>query len=257
MYAQQALKKAGLWDKLMPKGDERIVFTEKAISSHEKVAAGRADVGIAFKNCPLETYPEKLKKGSVRIAFEFDHALYDRPLCYVAMLKEAPNPEGAKAFIAFLAQAETQKLMASYGMQAAPVAGTPAAAPAAAPAGAARSVPPSGAVVKVEAYYPGNADHAHIKKAILALNTRFAGRVKAEFIDFTSDQGYQRWKAAGLNCGAVLIDGKQTFDVERGGKKKEVTFMMAEGGEWTWADLDYVIKQDLRSPSPAGPAKPK
>ncbi len=241
MYGEQALRKAGLWDKLMPKGDEKMIFTEKAIQSHEHVVAGKADAGIAFKNCPLETNPEKLKKGSVLIACDVDHSLYDKPLCLVAMLKDAPHPADAKVFLAYLQTPEAKKVMADNGMQTfAPAAGsTPASASAPAPAAA------GGAVVKVEAFYPDNSDHGWVKQLVKDLNAKYPGKVHAEFIDFTSDAGYKRWRAAGLSCGSILINGKQSYTVPKKEKMTEVTFEMKEGGEWTKADLDYVITQAL------------
>jgi len=238
MYGEQALRKAGLWDKLMPKGDEKIIFTAKAIQSHEHVVAGKADAGIAFKNCPLETNPEKLKKGSVQIACDVDHSLYEKPLCLVAMLKDAPHPADAKAFIAYLQTPEAKKVMADNGMQTfAPAGSSPASASASGAVGS--------AVVKVEAFYPDNSDHGWVKKLVADLNAKHPGKVHAEFIDFTSDAGYKRWRAAGLSCGSILINGKQTYTVPRKGKMTEVTFEMKEGGEWTKADLDTVITQAL------------
>ncbi len=245
MYGEQALRKAGLWDKLMPRGEEKIVFTDKAIASHDKVAAGRADAGIAFKNCPLETNPEKLKKSAVQIACDIDHSLYEKPLCYIAVLKEAKNAADAKSFLDFLQTPEARKVMKDNGMQLFAGQGSPAAGEQ--PATTASAPVSARPLVTVQAFYPDNEDHAWAKKLIADIGVRYKGQVKAEFIGFNTDEGYERWKAAGMTCGGLLVNGQQTCQVVRDGKKREVSFMMKEGGEWTKADLEYAIKQALKA----------
>ena len=64
-------------------------------------------------------------------------------------------------------------------------------------------------------------------------------------MDFTSDEGFDKWQAAGLSCGAILINDQQTWTYEKDGKPVEVTFKMAMGGEWTEEDLNAVIKKLL------------
>jgi len=246
MYGEQALRKAGLWGKLMPKGEEKIIFTDKAIASHDKVAAGRADVGFAFKNCPLETNPEKLKKSAVQIACDIDHSLYEKPLCYIALLKAAKNPADARTFVDSLLAPEAQKVMKDNGMQ---LFARPGGTAAGGQKATAASVAPASTkpLVTVQAFYPDNEDHVWAKKLVADLGTRYQGKVKAEFIGFNTDEGYKRWKAAGMTCGGLLVNGKQTCEVVRDGKKTEVTFMMKEGGEWTKADLEYAVKQALKA----------
>jgi molybdate transport system substrate-binding protein len=250
MYGEQALRKAGLWDKLMPKGEEKIVFTDKAIASYEKVAAGRADVGVAFRNCPLQTNPEKLKKSAVQIACEIDQSLYEKPLCYMALLKEAKNATDGRAFVAFLGTPEAEKVMKENGMQlfARPGGTAAGAQPTASPPKPVSAKP----LVTVQAFYPDNEDHAWAKKLVVDIDAQYQGKVKAEFIAFNTDEGYQRWKAAGMTCGGLLVNGKQTCQVMRKGKKTEVTFMMKEGGEWTKADLEYAIKEALKAAEKKG-----
>ncbi len=97
--------------------------------------------------------------------------------------------------------------------------------------------------IQVVAYYPDNEGHAKIKAMIEGLNTKYPGKVKAEFVDFTSDEGFKRWQDDGLSCGGILINDEQTFTYEKDGKTTEVTFKMAEGGEWTKADLYAVIEK--------------
>jgi hypothetical protein len=111
--------------------------------------------------------------------------------------------------------------------------------------GAGKAAPTSDAVgaIKVVAYYPDNEGHAKIKAMVTSLSTKYPGKVAAEFVDFTSDEGFKRWQDDGLSCGGILINGEQTFTYEKDGKATEVTFKMAEGGEWTEADLYAVIEK--------------
>jgi hypothetical protein len=100
--------------------------------------------------------------------------------------------------------------------------------------------------VHIMAFYPGNADHEGIKQLVLSLPSTYGDRVSAEFIDFTTDEGYKIWhEEKGMSCGGILINDEQTWTYEKDGKVKEVTFKMAMGGEWTAEDLHAVVKKVL------------
>lgn len=240
---EEALKKLGLWDELKPK----MVFTTHAIEAHTLVASGKADAGIAYKNCPLETNPEKLSKSKVRIAFSFPADIYTRQRCWVALTKAAKMPE-AQQFLTFITSPDGLKLLEEKGMtnclSLAEGGACPVPASGEKPEAAAAK-PATDALVKVVAYYPNNEGHAKIKKAIEGLAAKYGGKVSGEFVDFTSDEGFKKWQEAGLTCGGILIDGQQTWTYDKAGKATEITFKMAEGGEWTWADLDAVLKKAL------------
>jgi molybdate transport system substrate-binding protein len=263
-YGKEALQKKGLWDKLMPKGDERIILTEFPIAAYEMIASGKADAALMFRNCPLQTYPEKLQKGSVVIVADVDKKLYEEPLCFIAMLKDSPNADVARKFIAFLAEPETQKLLGKNGLDAlneraqtllpegVRMTGATPEGPAPAETGVAPKTGETASAlkaedltlpIKVEAYYPNNADHAPIRKMVEGLAKRYPGKVEGEFVDFTSDEGYARWHDQNhMTCGGITINGKQTFLVERKGKMVEATFMMSNtSGEWTDADLYWLL----------------
>lgn len=237
---KEALTKLGLWDALKPK----MVFTDHAIEAYTLVAGGKADAALCYRNCPLETNPEKLAKSKVRIAFAFPKDSYTKQQCLIGELKDAKNTAGVKAYMDFITSTEGLKILADNGMAgcldlaACPV---PSAKPTAA------KVDPAKAKVKVIAYYPGNEGHKKIRDLVEGLNGKYGGQVSGEFVDFTSDEGFKKWQAAGLSCGAILINGEQTFTYDKGGKPYEVTFKMAEGGEWALADLDGVLKKLLKA----------
>ena len=248
VYGKEALQKAGLWDKLMPKGDERIILTEFPIKAYEMVASGKADAALMFRNCPMRTNPEKLEAGSVVNVADVDKTLYEEPLCYIAALKEAPNLPLAKEFIAFLAGAEGQKLLADNGLDALNERAQemlPEAIknPAAETSPGVQTAQDLKVPIKVEAYFPGNPDHKYLRELVEGLAKKYPGKVEGEFIDFTSDEGYVRWHdERQMSCGGLVINGKQTFMVDRKGQLTEVTFMMSEtSGEWTREDLYWLL----------------
>jgi len=227
---QEALTKLGLWATLKPK----MLLPNHAIEAHTMVAAGKANAGISYKNCPLETNPEKLSKSKVRIAFTFPADSYEKQPCLVAVPTKAPNKAAAEAFVQFLASAEGRKILADNGMTGCLdlAAATPSA------------VKPD---ITVVAFYPGNEKHQPIRDLVEGLPNKYGPRVSGEFVDFTSDEGFKKWHdEKGLTCGAILINDEQNWTYEQDGKIKEVTFKMAEGGEWTTADLHAVVQKLLK-----------
>jgi hypothetical protein len=106
-----------------------------------------------------------------------------------------------------------------------------------------RAAPVRRLAVHVEAFYPGDEDHTDIEQLVLGFPKQYPGVVSAEFIDFRQGEGFDRWRAAGLNCGAVLVNGKQTVVTKDRGGEREVTFTHALGGEWTADDLRAAVAQ--------------
>jgi molybdate transport system substrate-binding protein len=108
---KEALTKLGLWDTLKSK----MVFTKHAIESHTIVAQGKADAGIAYRNCPLQTNPEKLNKSKVHIGFSFPADSYVRQPCLIARLKTSTSPAAGK-FFAFINSPAGLKILADKGL---------------------------------------------------------------------------------------------------------------------------------------------
>lgn len=237
---REALTKLGLYDGLK----SRMFLPKHAIDAHTMVAAGKAQAGISYRNCPLETNPEKLAKSKVRIAFAFPVDSYTPQQCLLAQLKDGATPDAATRYLNFLTSPEGLKVLADNYMAGALQLAKPggSGAPAITPA-AKTAAPVKKGAVHVMAFYPGNEGHAHIKKMIEGLPTKYGSKVTSEFIDFTSDAGYERFQAAGMTCGGILINDEQTFSYDKAGTPTEVTFKQAMGGEWTQADLDAVIKK--------------
>jgi len=239
-YGRQALEGAGLWDELMPEGDERIILTEFPISAYEMVVSGKSEGALMFENCPLQTEPDKLEEGSVEVVQMVDKDLYERPFCFVALLKDAPNPVAARKFADFLVSADGQAVLAenhlkTLGEEAGMVGGE------ATDEGTETAADPD--AIRVEAYYPGNEDHKYVQELMADVNKKYAPAVHAEFIDFTSDEGYERRKAAGLSCGTILINGEYNVTIETDGESRDVMFQMGKGAYWNPEDLFAYLDQ--------------
>ena len=153
----------------------------------------------------------------------------------------------AAALLTFLASDEAGAIMEPKGLpwRHTKAAGQ-AAAPGATPAATAAATPGAKPKVSVVAFYPDTPGHADIKQMVQGFNKRYPGQVKGEFLDFNSDAGFKRMTALNINCGCILIDGKQTFDVTGAdGKSRHINFARAMGGEWQAADLDLIVKQEV------------
>jgi molybdenum ABC transporter molybdate-binding protein len=246
---KQALESLKLWKQL--EDQKKLLVTSQAIESHKFVAQGKSQAGIAFKGCPLETNPEKLSKSKVQVAFDFPEGSYETPQGLIAVTKNCAQPDAAKTFISFLISAEGQKIIADSGLK--PVPAAAGAAGVSAPTGGGSAVEmvdagttsagPDDAKVVIQAFYP-RTDHGHIIEAVFAYVDKYPGKVRAEYYDWAgSAEARQVWRDNGLSCGAILINGKQTFDIKDEAGSRQVTFMMAMDGEWTKADLDAVVLQ--------------
>jgi len=231
--AREALQKLGLWDELQPK----LLFTKHAIESHQFVSNRKSDAGFAYNACPLETAPEKLSKMIVRPAFFVDKKLYRQQECVVAVMKNAPNPRLAKEFVKFMDSEVARRILEKDGLNGCVKAGEEASV--------------QKVLVKVTAFYPGNEGHRKVREFIESLNKRWDGKVRAEFVDFTSKEGFHRWRKAGLSCGTVVINGSYEWTYEKpDGTLRQVVFQMSMGGQWTKKDVIAVIKKILKEEQP-------
>jgi molybdate transport system substrate-binding protein len=108
---KEALTSLGLWDDLRP----RMIFTKHAIEAYTMVASGKADAALAYRNCPLETNPEKLSKSKVSVAFDIPMDAYEKQQCLVAPV-QGGNDDAAGRFVAFMVSDEGRKLLSENGL---------------------------------------------------------------------------------------------------------------------------------------------
>jgi len=116
-YGEQALKNAGVFDKIAGK-----LYRPKAPAEIKaQCAQKKIEAGIGYATCMVEA---KAPGGEPVVAeksegvCEVPHDLYDRFYATAVVLKGAGNPEAARAFITFLAtNPEVQKMLVSYGLK--------------------------------------------------------------------------------------------------------------------------------------------
>lgn len=102
---------------------------------------------------------------------------------------------------------------------------------------------PENAKVKVEAYYPGR--HEDTLAAVKGLVDGFPGQVQIEIVDWRREQGLKRRDVAGLVCAGVMINGNNAFDLDVDGATFKVLFVRGIDGEWTKADLEAAVRQEI------------
>jgi molybdate transport system substrate-binding protein len=105
-YAQDALEAAGLWPAVRPK----TIGAHHVRQALDYVARGEVDAGFVYAT-DAALMPDK-----VRVAFTVRTA---QPIVYpVAALAAAPNPAGARAFVAFLLTPAAGGVLARHGFDA-------------------------------------------------------------------------------------------------------------------------------------------
>ena len=74
------------------------------------------------------------------------------------------------------------------------------------------------------------------------LGQQYADRIQLTFIDFGSDEGYKKWRAAGLDCLTIQFDGASAVYIDAPGGATAVTFQMPPDlGGWSHEDLEHAF----------------
>jgi len=102
-YTKGALEKVGLWGELEPK----FVFGTNVRQSLDYIARGEVEAGLVYQT-DVASQAEK-----VRIAMVVPTTT---PITYpLAVIKDAPNPAGARGFADFIMSAGGQAILARHG----------------------------------------------------------------------------------------------------------------------------------------------
>ena len=102
-YARAALEKAGLWTALEPK----FVFATNVRQSLDYIARGEAEAGLVYQT------DVAAQAGKVRTAMAVPGT---GPIAYpLAVLRNAPNAAGGRAFAAFIMSPGGQAILARHG----------------------------------------------------------------------------------------------------------------------------------------------
>jgi len=103
-YTQEYLKKIGTWDLV----SARCVPLDNVRAVLAAVESGNADVGFVYKT-------DALISKQVKVVIEVPLAEGPKIRYPVAVLKDAKQPEAAKALVTFLAGTDAQKVFAKFG----------------------------------------------------------------------------------------------------------------------------------------------
>jgi len=80
-----------------------------------------------------------------------------------------------------------------------------------------------------------------IIKLLESFNKTYPKKIKIEYIDFGTKEGMEQMSKANLHCMAILINGKQTFELGN----KTVTFSHPMDMQWTAEDLKMAVKHEI------------
>ena len=106
-YAEESLRKMGLWDRLQPK----LVFSENVRQALDYVARGEVDAGFVY------TTDAATRVQGVKEAFRPPEDTY-RPVIYPgAVVAASKQPSLAQAFLDFLASDPGRAVLTKYGFQ--------------------------------------------------------------------------------------------------------------------------------------------
>jgi len=111
-YAQQALQKLGLWEKLKGK----IITHWHAQEAVNYVCMGRVDAGIYYATCPFDSAPEKVMSPNYKIVAKLPKNSYPTVKVQAGILKGSKSKEVAQKFLKFLVEPKMQKLLAQLGI---------------------------------------------------------------------------------------------------------------------------------------------
>jgi len=103
-YTKEYLQKTGDWKKLI----DKMVPLDTVRAALAAVESGNAETGFVYKT-------DALISKKVKIAIEVPLAEGPKITYPVAVLKDAKQPEAAKALVEFLAGADAQKVFAKFG----------------------------------------------------------------------------------------------------------------------------------------------
>ena len=103
-YTKEYLQKTGDWKKLI----DKMVPLDTVRAALSAVESGNAEAGFVYKT-------DALVSKKVKIAIEVPLAEGPKITYPVAVLKDAKQPEEAKALVAFLAGLDAQKVFAKFG----------------------------------------------------------------------------------------------------------------------------------------------
>ncbi|HZV93428.1 MAG TPA: molybdate ABC transporter substrate-binding protein, partial [Caldimonas sp.] len=102
-YTKAVLEKAQLW----PAIEARMIGAQSVRQALDYVARGEVDAGFVYGT------DAAIMRGKVKVAFVVPT---ETPVLYpIAATASAPNPAGAREFVAFVASPAAQAILARFG----------------------------------------------------------------------------------------------------------------------------------------------
>lgn len=113
-YCEQALRKAGIWDKLQSK----LWRTNQPAQIKTQLAAGKADVGVVYYPCTRETRIMNGKQeeipGKLQLLGKIPTELSGAIPAKAAVIKSAANAAAGRAFVQFLVEDDIQDIWENW-----------------------------------------------------------------------------------------------------------------------------------------------
>ncbi len=114
VHAIEALKKAGIWDKV----GKKVIFSQFAADSKTVTASGQAEASIGYYPCAVEVHvpgQPPAKPKNLMLLAQVPANLYPQFWCEAAILKDAKHPEEAKKLAEFITTPESRAVFVKWG----------------------------------------------------------------------------------------------------------------------------------------------
>ncbi len=245
-FAIEAFKKMGVWEKV----EGKMEYTELGRTARSWVMKGKVDAAIMYRSClyeDLQPGDDVVASGDIVTVTDL---LKDAQMPEIGtpgvVLKESTNKELAQQFLDFLTSPAARKEFDEWRLiQGGTLSGDPGLP--------APALAPTETAVLLQAYYPFNEQHQYIADFVLSLSEKYGDSVKAEIIDFrdtSQDGGYDKYRATGLTCAGIFLNGEYKVDVEVDGEVKSIRFLRKPGTGWEKDELEAAVVQTLAKAKP-------
>ena len=120
-----------------------------------------------------------------------------------------------------------------------------------------QSAPKPDAPVVIEAYYPLNEGHKFIADYLKAVEAANPGKVSVTLYDMQTQEGRQKWSAAGLSCAGVFVNGSTRHEIKKGEETETVDFLQRMDVFWSKDDFETVLTQEMAKAGETFKAPPR
>jgi len=111
--SRQAFQRQGIWERVQPK----VFFAAPDQMFLTYLTEGQAEAAVVYQDCLFPDYEEGEEKEvppTLKLVQTLPRSLYDPVYCYAAVLEGTESGDLARSFVAFLASAEAQPILAQH-----------------------------------------------------------------------------------------------------------------------------------------------